>query len=274
MTDVASPPGRARRRLTRRQRARLRRYAVYGITLALLLFLVVKTNWSKLQEAFFDPRIFGDQFPDMVTRAARNTIIFTVLSFAVALALGLVMALLRLSTIRPYRWFAVVYIELFRGIPALITIFAIGFAIPIALGTRVPGRYGAGCLALGIVYSAYMAETIRAGIEAVPKGQMEAARSLGMSQGRAMATIVIPQAFRIVIPPLTNELVSLIKDTSLLYVLGTTADTIEITKFARDEVGRTFSITPLVAAALVYLAITVPLTRVVALLEARGRKAR
>lgn len=274
MTDVASPPGPAGRRLTRLQRARLRRLGVYAATVLVLVVLAISTDWARLQEAFFDPQIFGDQFPDMVTRAARNTVTFTVLSFAIALVLGLIFALLRLSAIRAYRWFAIVYIELFRGIPALITIFAIGFAIPIALGTRVPGRYGAGCLALGIVYSAYMAETIRAGIEAVPRGQMEAARSLGMTHTRAMGTIVIPQAFRIVIPPLTNELVSLIKDTSLLYVLGTTADTIEITKFARDEVGRTFSITPLVAAALVYLAITVPLTRVVALLEARGRRSR
>ena len=275
MTDVASPPpGHVARRLTRLQRARLRRLGVYAATVLVLVFLAISTDWARLQEAFFDPQIFGDQFPDMVTRAARNTVTFTVLSFAIALVLGLIFALLRLSAIRAYRWFAIVYIELFRGIPALITIFAIGFAIPIALGTRVPGRYGAGCLALGIVYSAYMAETIRAGIEAVPRGQMEAARSLGMTHARAMATIIIPQAFRIVIPPLTNELVSLIKDTSLLYVLGTTADTIEITKFARDEVGRTFSITPLVAAALVYLAITVPLTRVVALLEARGRRSR
>jgi polar amino acid transport system permease protein len=284
MTDVATPAGhpapppaaggRPGGGLTRRQRARLVRLTVYLLTLLGLGVIALVTDWARLQRAFFDPDIFGDQFPEIVTRAARNTLAFTVLSFAIALALGLLFALLRLSPITPYRWFAITYIELFRGMPALITIFAIGFAIPIALDVRVPGRYGAGCLALGIVYSAYMAETIRAGIEAVPRGQMEAARSLGMTHGRAMATIIIPQAFRIVIPPLTNELVSLIKDTSLLFVLGTTADTIEVTKFARDEVSSTFNITPLVAAALVYLAITIPLTRLVALLEARGRRSR
>ncbi|HUW03397.1 MAG TPA: amino acid ABC transporter permease [Acidimicrobiales bacterium] len=260
--------------LTKRQRARLVRFGVYGLTIAFLAFIAVKADWPALRKAFFDPEVFADQFPDIVIRAARNTLIITALAFAIALALGLVLALMRLSSIRPYRWFAGIWIELFRGIPALITIIAVGFAVPIALDFRVPGRYGAGSVAIGIVYSAYLAETIRAGIEAVPRGQAEAARSLGMSQGRATVSIVIPQAFRIIIPPLTNEFIALIKDTSLLFVLGTTADTIEITKFARDNVNKTFNITPLVAAALVYLAITIPMTRLVAVMERRAAKAR
>jgi polar amino acid transport system permease protein len=260
--------------MSRRQRARLIRGGVYGVTIVLLVLLIALVDWNRLQEAFFQPDIFADQFPDMLTRAARNTLAFTALSFAIALVLGLVVALLRLSSITPYRWFAVGYIELFRGMPALLTVIAVGFAIPIALGTRVPGLYGPGAVALGIVYSAYMAETIRAGIEAVPRGQMEAARSLGMGHTGAMTFVVIPQAFRIVIPPLTNELIALIKDTSLLFVLGTTPETIEVTKFARDAVSRTFNITPLVAAAVVYLGITIPLTRLVGVLETRAGRAR
>lgn len=235
---------------------------------------MVVADWGRLQRAFFDPEIFADQFPEIVTRAAVHTLIYTALAFTMGLALALVLALMRLSPLRPYRWFAAVWIELFRGMPALITIIAIGFAVPIALGTRVPGVFGPGSVALALVYSAYMAETIRAGIEAVPRGQAEAARSLGMSGARTMASIVLPQAFRIIIPPLTNELIALVKDTSLLFVLGTTAANIEITKFARDGVNRTFNITPLVAAALVYLAITVPLTRAVAVLERRNRRSR
>jgi polar amino acid transport system permease protein len=182
--------------------------------------------------------------------------------------------LMRLSTIRAYRWFAATFIEVFRGLPALVTIFLIGYVLPIALDVRVPFTYGPGSLALAIVAGAYMAETIRSGIEAVPRGQMEAARSLGMPYAWAMGSIVVPQAFRIIIPPLTNELVLLIKDTSLLFVLGTTAETIELTKYGRDGVSDTFNGTPLVAVGLVYLAITVPLTRVVALLERRARRAR
>ena len=99
-----------------------------------------------------------------------------------------------------------------------------GFAIPIAFWQPPGGLVGAGSSAWIVVSAAYMAETLRAGIQAVPKGQTEAARSLGMSAGRTMVSMILPQAFRIVIPPLTNELVLLIKDTSLLFVLGIAVD--------------------------------------------------
>ncbi len=261
--------------LKRRQRARLVRFGVYGLTIAFIAFIAVKADWTALQEAFFNPEIFWDQFPDIVTIAAKNTVIITVLSFTFAIVVGLILALMRLSSLRPYRWFASVWIEIFRGLPAILTLIAVGFAIPIALDFRIEGRYGAPVVGIGIVYSAYLAETIRAGLEAVPKGQMEAARSLGMSYPRAMVSIVIPQGFRIIIPPMTNEFIALLKDTSLIgIVLGTTSESIELTKFARDEVASTFSITPLVAAGLIYLAITVPLTRLVAVLEKRTAKAR
>lgn len=258
----------------RHQRARLIRYGVYAATLGALAWLAIAVDWQRLQANFFDPRIFLDLFPEILTRAARNTLIFTAFGFAGGLAIGLVLALMRLSKAAPYRWAAVCYIEVFRGLPALITIVLIGFVLPIALQVRVPGTYGPGSLALAIVTGAYLAETIRAGIEAVPKGQMEAARSLGMTQGQAMTSIIIPQAFRIILPPLTNELVLLLKDTSLLFVLGTTDETIELAKFGRDAVADTFNGTPLVAVALVYLAITLPLTRAVAWLERRQRRER
>lgn len=256
-----------------RQRARLVRLGIYAITLLVLGWLAIATDWARLQANFFDPGIFWELFPEILTRAARNTLIFTTFGFAGGLAIGLALALMRLSTVTPYRWAAAVYIEVFRGLPALITIVLIGFVLPIALQVRVPGTYGPGSLALAIVTGAYLAETIRAGIEAVPKGQMEAARSLGMSHSRAMASIIIPQALRIILPPLTNELVLLLKDTSLLFVLGTTDQTIELAKFGRDAVAETFNGTPLVAVALVYLAITLPLTRAVVWLERRQRRA-
>jgi polar amino acid transport system permease protein len=258
----------------RRTKAKAWRYGIYAVTLAVILVIVLRADWGKLQEAFFDPEIFADQFPKIITQAARNTLIFTFFGFTGGLALGLLLALMRLSSIKPYRWAASTYIEIFRGLPALITIILIGFVLPIALGVRLPGTYTAGSTALAMVTGAYLAETIRAGIEAVPRGQMEAARSLGMGYGQSMKTIIIPQAFRIILPALTNELVILLKDTSLLFVLGTTGATIELTKFARDSVGDTFNGTPLVAAALVYLAITLPLTRAAAYLERRGRKSR
>jgi polar amino acid transport system permease protein len=119
-----------------------------------------------------------------------------------------------------------------------------------------------------------MAETIRAGIQAVPKGQTEAARSLGMNDSWTTISIVLPQAFRIVVPPLTNEFVLLIKDTSLLFVLGVLASERELTTFARDSVSSTSDSSALLAAAVLYLIITLPLTRLVARLERRTQRAR
>lgn len=260
--------------MKRSTKKKLTRYSVYGFSIILVIAAALAIDWPKVQEAFFDPQIFADQFPDIILRGARNTLIFTAFAFVGGLAIGMLMALMRLSSVRPYRWFASVYIEIFRGLPAIITIILIGYVLPLALGIRVPGIYGPGALALSIVTGAYLAETIRAGIEAVPKGQMEAARSLGMSYGRSMTSVIIPQAFRIILPPLTNEFVLLIKDTSLLFVLGTTDQTVELAKFGRDAVGKTFNGTPLMAVALMYLIITIPLTQLVAVLERRAKKAR
>lgn len=260
--------------MTRRRRAQLVRWGLYALTVAVVVLVGLQADWGRLQEAMLDPEIARDQFPDVLTRAARNTLIFTAYGFSGGLVIGLVLALMRLSSITPYRWFATVYIEVFRGLPALLTIVFIGQGLPIALDVKVPGTYGPGGVALAVVSGAYIAETVRAGIEAVPRGQLEAARSLGMSHARAMTSIVVPQAFRIVIPPLTNELVMLVKDTSLLSVLGVTAATEEILRFGRDDASDTFNATPLVVAGFVYLLLTIPLTRVAALLERRTRRTR
>jgi polar amino acid transport system permease protein len=180
---------------------------------------------------------------------------------------------MKLSSVAPYRWAATAYIELMRGLPALLVIFTFAFAIPIAFQWRPPGgSAGAGLLALIVVSSAYIAETIRAGIKAVPRGQSEAARSLGMSPAATLTSVVLPQAFRIVIPPLTNELVILIKDTSLLFIAGMAIDQQELTTFARDSVSTEGNSTPLTVAALMYLIVTLPLTRLVAHLERRSAK--
>ena len=191
--------------------------------------------------------------------------------------IGLSMAVLKRSAIRPYRWVATVYIEIFRGLPALLTITIIGFGLPTALGVQFPTIFGigtAGIIGLALVAGAYLAETVRAGLEGVPKGQVEAARSLGMTSGETLRHIVVPQAFRLVIPPLTNEFVLLLKDTSLLYVLGTLPNQVELTKFGNDQFQIDFNGTPFVIAGIMYLIITIPLTRMVAVLERRFRQAR
>jgi polar amino acid transport system permease protein len=254
--------------LTRRQRRTAVRGTQYGVLVVAVLVLVFAANWGDIQRGFFDLNAAKQLFPDVLTIALINTVKYTVLGFLFGLLLGLVLALMRLSSVPPYRWLATVYIEFFRGVPALLVFLAFGFGVPIAFHVRFT-TLSTVVAALGLVGAAYMAETIRAGIQAVPKGQLEAARSLGMSQFRAMVSIVIPQAFRIVLPPLTNELILLAKDSSLVYLLGLTGSEYELTKYGRDAMNTVQSMTPLVAAGLCYLIITIPLSYLSRYLERR-----
>ena len=261
--------------MSRRQRQRIVRGVLYASFAAVVLVLVVIGDWGTVQSEFLDADTARDMFPEVVTLAARNTVVYTFLAFVFGLLFGLLLALMKLSPIAPYRWLATIYIETFRGLPALLTIMLFAFGIPIAFQWQPPfGFAGAGVIGLIVVAAAYIAETLRAGIEAVPKGQVEAARSLGMSPAWAMVSVVLPQAVRIVIPPLTNELVLLIKDTSLLALLAVTAGTRELTNFARVELFAAANATPLVVAGALYVAITIPLTQLVAVLERRNARAR
>lgn len=261
--------------LTKRQKASLFRGIQYAVMLAAVVLALLFADWETIGRLFFNPEIMADMMPEAITIGVRNTLLYTFGAFTFGFVLALVLALMRLSPVAPYRWISTAYVEFFRSIPALITILVVAFGIPIAFGGRVPGGIlGTGSVGLGLVAAAYMAETMRAGIEAVPYGQTEAARSLGMSSGKAMWFIILPQAFRIIIPPLTNELVLLLKDTSLLFVIGTTPITKELTKFARDFMGVTSNPTPLTVAAFLYLIITLPLTYLVRRLEKTAGKGR
>jgi polar amino acid transport system permease protein len=263
--------------LTKRQKRQLLRAGLYALSVVILGAVVLFADWDRIQRNFFNTEIMAEMMPEAITIGVRNTILYTGGAFTFGFILALGLALMRLSSVPPYRWFSVAFIELFRGVPALITIFVVAFGLPLAFGQgwRIPGGIlGTGSVALGLVAAAYMAETMRAGIEAVDLGQAEAARSLGMSGGQAMAFIILPQAFRIIIPPLTNELVLLLKDTSLLFVIGTTPITKELTKFGRDFLATTANATPLTVAALLYLVITLPLTYMVRRLEKSAGKGR
>ncbi|MFE9394198.1 amino acid ABC transporter permease [Streptomyces flavidovirens] len=263
-------------RLSRRQRRRISQGIQYALFVAVLVLVGVLADWDRLQNQFAQKDLVAQLFPEIITIALRNTVVYTISGFAFGLVLGLIVALMRLSSVAPYRWVASVYIEIFRGLPALLILIFVGVAVPLAFpGTEIPGgTYGKVALGLGLVAAAYMAETIRAGIQAVPKGQMEAARSLGFSHARAMVSVIIPQAFRIVIPPLTNELVLLFKDSSLVLFLGITLNERELTKFGRDLASQTANSTPILVAGLCYLIVTVPLSFVVRRLEARADKAK
>jgi polar amino acid transport system permease protein len=204
--------------------------------------------------------------------ALKNTLIYTLLGFVVGLTGGVVLALMKLSSVAPYRWLATIYIEFFRGVPALLVFLAFGYGIPLAFGFRF-NHYVTVMIARGLVAAAYIAESLRAGLQAVPKGQYEAARSLGMPGWRAMVTIVIPQAFRLVLPPLTNEVILLTKDSSLVYVLGLAAHEFELTKFGRDGITALGAgLTPVLVAGLMYLIITVPLSLLARRFESRSAR--
>lgn len=265
--------------MRKRTRQRLTRGAMYVALLTIIVLAALLADWQSLQQNFFQPEIARQLFPDVVTVAALNTLKFTVIGFIGGFTIGLVLALMRLSPVAPYRWIATIYIEVFRGIPALLTIFATTLVLPIALNVQIPAFAGmstfasAGVVGLIIVAAAYFAEVFRAGIQAVPKGQTEAARSLGMSPTRTMISVVLPQAIRTVIPPLTNEFVLLIKDTALIFLaVGGIAADRELTAFARNNIQAFGNATPLIVTAIMYLVITIPLTQLVAWMERRGQR--
>jgi len=265
----------AKRKNSPRQRAIRRRRIQYILLGVAVVLLIVFADGGQIQRVFLRPDLVARTLGPGLLIALKNTIVYTIGAFIFGLAMGTVLALMRLSSVAPYRWLSSIYIEFFRGVPAIIVFMAFGL-LPLAIpGAIIPfDPYGTVWVALGLVAAAYMAETIRAGIQAVPKGQVEAARSLGMPAGMATQRIVLPQAFRIVTPPLTNELILLVKDSSLVYVLGLAASGYELTKYGRELASTTSNLTPLVVAGLCYLLITLPLTAVVKRMEAKAKKAR
>lgn len=260
---VATPKA----KMSRRQKAKISRGIQYGLLVVIAVVVALMADWPTLIDTFGRVDIAVGMFPEVITQALKNTVIFTLLGFVLGLAIAIVLALMRLSSVGVYRWLAFVYIEFFRGLPALVVFLVMGFGMPLAFeGFNLP-QLVIIMIALALVSSAYMAETIRAGIQAVPKGQVEAARSLGMSSSRAMFTIVLPQAMRIILPPLTNELILLTKDSSLAYILGSSVDGRELTALARAEIVNTANLTPFIVVALCYLIITIPLSYLSRVLE-------
>ncbi len=249
-------------------RDRAGRFTSYAIGVIILAALAFSADWPTIGRQFFNLEVAAKMWPEIITVALKNTLWITLVSFVLGMLFAVVLAVLKLAG-GPLGWFAVAFIEFFRGIPALLTIFGAAFVIPIAFeGFKFPGgRLGAAVLGLTLVTAAYGAEIIRAGIQAVPSGQLEAARSLGMGSGQTMFWVVLPQAFRIVIPPVTNELVMLLKDSSLVYIVGLGVFEKELTTFGRDALSTTGSPTPLFMVSVAYLVVTLPLTYLVGLLE-------
>ena len=275
MTTTTSSAPTRRKKLSPRKRAQRIRIAQYIALLAVVGIVIVTVDGAQVQAVFFRPDMIQLTLSSGLGLALLNTIAYTAGAFVFGLIGGTILALMRLSQVVVYRVLAGIYVEFFRGVPAIIVLLAFGLLSVAFPGLRFPlDPYGTVWTALGMVAAAYMAETIRAGILAVPKGQIEAARALGMPSGMAMRRIVLPQAFRIITPPLTNELILLTKDSSLVYVLGLTTSAFELTKFGRDVANSNGNLTPLVVAGLCYLIITLPLTFVVKRMEDKSKKAR
>ena len=260
----------AQNKLSPRKKQAIFRYSQYALLAVIAVLIIALADWKTLSSQVFNLEVAQKQFPNIITIALKNTLIYTTLGFAVGLSLGLILALMRISSIAPYRWLATIYVEIFRGIPALLVFFAFGYGIPLAFKIRFVDNLIPVTLSLGLVSSAYISEVLRAGLQAIPKGQYEAARSLGMSHTRAMLSVIIPQAFRIVLPPLTNEVILLTKDSSLVYLLGVQIAQYELAKFGREGITASGAgLTPLVVAGLCYLIITVPLGQLSAYFEKR-----
>ena len=238
-------------------------------------------RWTSSVEYYFDFGLMGDNF-GAVLDGFWLTVKLSIISGVLSLVWGLVLAVLRQlpgKALAPVRWLTIAYIDVFRGIPLLLVLFLVsGFLSRRAGRGRDPGvRSGSrpgsarprpfwyGVIALTLTYGAYMAEVYRAGIEAVPRGQMEAARSLGMSHGQAMRYVIVPQAVRKVIPPLLNDFIALMKDTSLVSVIGA----LEVVQAGFDIQTEQFNGSGLVLGALLFLVVTIPLARVVDWLIAR-----
>ena len=193
------------------------------------------------------------------------TIQITAISVAIGMVIGMFVGVARVSNIRPLRWLAAVYVDFLRGTPLLVQIFLIYFALPVLLGNRVD-PFIAAITACGINSGAYIAEIFRAGIQAIDDGQMEAGRSLGMTWWQTMWYIIIPQAFRNIVPPLGNEFIALLKDSSLVSVIGFE----ELTRRGQLIIARTYgSLEIWICVAIIYLIMTLTISRFVAFLEKR-----
>ena len=243
---------------------------VQGLVIALLIFVFSLGDVKTFAVNYMDFAVFDKETRDAFLLGMWNTIRLAFVSEALGVVLGLVLAVFAISKRSVVRAPARVYINFFRGTPLVWQLLFIGIGIPIGLRIDIQ-TYEAATIALSLNTGAYAAEVFRAGIQSIEKGQLEASRGLGMSYMQAMRYAVIPQAVRRVIPPLMNEFVILIKDTSLVLILGLTAAQREIMSVGDAFVANSFNATYYIATAVAYLIVSLPLIGIVNVLERRLR---
>jgi polar amino acid transport system permease protein len=264
-TAVISDRRLQRQAAKRRQARRAQAIAVVSTVVVLgglATWILTSPGWPEVRDTFFSWTVFKDSFPEVLSGFWLDVKTFVIVEIVV-LAAGLVIALLRTSrgpALFPVRLLSVVFVDLFRGIPTILLVYLVGFGIPALQLTGLPtDPVVLGGIALGLSYSAYVAEVYRSGIRSVHRGQHDAALAVGLTDAQAMRHVILPQAVRRVAQPLLNDFVSLQKDVALISILGPQ----EAFRIAQIIQGENFNYTSLIAAALLYLAITVPLARVV-----------
>jgi polar amino acid transport system permease protein len=219
----------------------------------------------ELIETFFNWDILVRSIP-ILLRGLKNTLLLGVTAIVLGGALGVLICLVRLYAVRPLQLAAIAYIDVLRAVPVLVVLILIYYALPF-VGLRF-SSFTSAAMALTMVLAAFTAEVVRAGIESIPKGQFEAAQALGLPFGLTMRKVVLPQAFKVVLPPHTSNCVSIIKDTSLASVVAMP----DLLKQATDTQALMANPTPLIGAAIIYVALLWPLVRLVGYLEKRSQR--
>ncbi len=236
----------------------------------IVIVLVNSPGWSRVSETFFDPRVAIDSFPRVIKGLWLNIQVLFVAAIGVAV-LGTLLAIVRTlkgAVFTPLRLIAAGYTDLFRGIPVLLVLYLVGFGIPgLELTGRLPAQFW-GTIALILCYSAYVAEVLRAGIDAVHPSQRLAARSLGLSHAKTLRLVVLPQAVRKVTPALMNDFVSMQKDVGLISVLGA----VDAVRGAQIEVASSYNFTPYVLAGLLFVLLSLPFIRLTDWVTARAQR--
>lgn len=238
------------------------------LLIALLCWLFYRysgAQWERLREFFFNwGKLKGNWW--LLRNGLGVTLFLALISAVGSVVVGLLVAVLRSFNSRTLNLFLVAYVDICRSVPMIVIMVVLFFALPFA-GISL-GSITTTVVALSLGYGAYASESFRAGIESVHSGQIEAARSLGLSRWQTLRMIILPQAIPVVIPPLTGNLVAMLKDTAVASLVAAP----ELLKRARELYTSKTNPTPLVAAALIYLAVLIPLVRVVNLVENRLKR--
>ncbi len=256
---------RAERAAARRHQARRGQAIAAASTVVVLgglaALILTSPGWPEVRDTFFSAEVFRESFPEILTAFWLDVRVFLVVEVAV-LILGLVVALVRTAdapALFPLRLLAIVYTDVFRGIPTILLVYLVGFGIPALDLSGLPTEpVVLGGIALTLSYGAYVAEVYRAGLRSIHPGQRDAALAIGLTESQATRHVILPQAIRRVGPPLLNDFIALQKDVALIAIIGVAGEAFRV---AQIQAATDFNYTPLIAAALLYLAITIPMAR-------------